>query len=135
MTAAPSRRTFTTKAPTIVLPVAGPVGLGSAALAAELGTDELKIVGVDADQSLTNPEQGQVYLTSILKQMDATVMTSIDSAMKGTFEGGVTIGTLENEGVGLAPYHDMDSMVSDELKGEIETIKQQIIDGEISVGG
>ena len=34
----------------IVMPVAGPVGLGSAALASELGTDNLKIIGVDADQ-------------------------------------------------------------------------------------
>ena len=32
----------------IVMPVAGPVGLGSAALADELGTDKLKIIGVDA---------------------------------------------------------------------------------------
>ena len=35
----------------IVMPVAGPVGLGSAALAAELGTEALKIIGVDADQT------------------------------------------------------------------------------------
>ena len=34
----------------IVMPVAGPVGLGSAALASELGTDSLKIIGVDVDQ-------------------------------------------------------------------------------------
>jgi basic membrane protein A len=34
----------------IVMPVAGPVGLGSAALASELGTDKLMIIGVDSDQ-------------------------------------------------------------------------------------
>ena len=39
------------------MPVAGPVGLGSAALAAELGADALKIIGVDVDQYLTDPEQ------------------------------------------------------------------------------
>lgn len=118
----------------IVLPVAGPVGLGSAALADELGTDELKIIGVDADQYLTNPEKPHVYLTSILKKMDATVKGAIEAAMDGTFEGGLTVGTLENEGVGLAPYHDMDDMVPAELKAEIETIKAGIIDGSISVG-
>lgn len=118
----------------IVLPVAGPVGLGSAALADELGTDKMKIIGVDADQYLTNPEKQGVYLTSILKQMDATVKSAIEAAMDGTFAGGLTVGTLENSGVGLAPYHDMDSAVPDELKSEIESIKQQIIDGTIKVG-
>jgi basic membrane protein A and related proteins len=119
----------------IVLPVAGPVGLGSAALADELGIDKLKIIGVDADQYLTNPEKNGVYLTSILKQMDATVQQAIVAVKDGTFQGGLTVGTLENEGVGLAPYHDMDSLVSDELKGEIEALKKGIIDGTIKVGG
>ncbi len=118
----------------IVLPVAGPVGLGSAALANELGPDALKIVGVDADQYLTNPEQKGVYLTSILKNMDATVMQVVKEAMDGTFKGGNVVGTLANNGVGLAPFHDMDSMVSDELKGEIAAIQEQIISGDIKVG-
>lgn len=118
----------------IVLPVAGPVGLGSAALADELGVERLKIIGVDADLYLTDPEKGQVYLTSIMKNMDATVFQVVDSAMKGTFEGGVIVGTLENGGVGLAPYHDMDGMVPAELKAEIEAIRQGIIDGTIKVG-
>ena len=118
----------------IVLPVAGPVGLGSAALADELGTDALKIIGVDADLYLTDPEKGHVYLTSIMKNMDSTVFQVIESAMNGTFEGGVIVGTLESGGVGLAPYHDMADIVPDELKAEIEAIKAGIIDGSIKVG-
>ncbi|MFH1794932.1 MAG: BMP family ABC transporter substrate-binding protein [Pseudomonadota bacterium] len=118
----------------IVLPVAGPVGLGSAALANELGVDKLKIIGVDADLYLTDPERKHVYLTSITKRMDATVMEVIDSAMKGTFKGGVVVGSLANGGVDLAPLHDMETMVPDELKKELATIRQQIIDGTIKVG-
>lgn len=118
----------------IVLPVAGPVGLGSAALANELGVDKLKIIGVDADLYLTDPERKHVYLTSITKRMDATVMEVIDSAMKGTFKGGVVVGSLANGGVDLAPLHDMETMVPDELKTELATIRQQIIDGTIKVG-
>ncbi len=117
----------------IVLPVAGPVGLGSSALAAELGTDKLKIIGVDADLYMTNPQQKQVYLTSIMKNMDATVLNVVDSAMKGEFKGGVTVGTLANAGVGLAPFHDMDSTVSDDMKKELEAIRQQIVDGSLKV--
>ncbi len=119
----------------IVMPVAGPVGLGSAALASELGTDALKIIGVDVDQYITDPERGPVYLTSVEKKMDATVMQAIEAAMGDSFEGGVIVGTLENGGVGLAPFHDLESAVSDELKAELEEIRQGIIDGTISVKG
>jgi basic membrane protein A len=119
----------------IVLPVAGPVGLGSAALAAELGTDKLKIIGVDVDQYLTDPERQGVYLTSVEKKMDATVMQAIEAAMGDSFEGGVIVGTLENGGVGLAPFHDLDSAVSAEMKSELEAIGKGIIDGSISVKG
>ena len=119
----------------IVMPVAGPVGLGSAALADELGTDKLKIIGVDADLYLTDPEKKHVYLTSVLKNMDATVMAAIKAAQDGTFQGGVVVGTLDNNGVGLAPYHDMDAEVPAELKAEIDQIRQGIIDGSISVKG
>jgi basic membrane protein A len=119
----------------IVMPVAGPVGLGSAALAAELGTDTLKIIGVDADQYLTDPEHQGVYLTSVLKNIDATVIDAIKKAIDGSFAGGVTVGTLPSGGVGLAPFHDLDSAVPAELKTELDTIEQGIVGGSITVGG
>ena len=119
----------------IVMPVAGPVGLGSAALADELGVDALKIIGVDADLYETDSEKGHVYLTSVTKRMDATVADVIERAVNGTFEGGVLVGTLENGGVDLAPFHDMEDLVPAELKAELEEIRAGIIDGSISVGG
>jgi len=119
----------------IVMPVAGPVGLGSAALASELGTDKLMIIGVDSDQYESDTANASVYLTSVLKNMDVTTFNAIKSVVDGTFEGGVTVGTLENEGVGLAPYHDFDAAVPAELKAQIETIKAGIIDGSVSVKG
>ncbi|CAG1005394.1 Membrane lipoprotein TmpC [Rhizobiaceae bacterium] len=119
----------------IVLPVAGPVGLGSAALADELGTEKLKIVGVDADLYLTDPEKKHVYLTSIMKRMDSTVLQVVEGAMKGEFKGGVIVGTLANGGVDLAPFHDMDAMVPAELKAELDAIRKGIVDGTIKVGG
>jgi basic membrane protein A len=119
----------------IVMPVAGPVGLGSAALAAELGTDALKIIGVDADQTQTDPGNADVYLTSVLKRMDSTVMQVIKQTMDGKFAGGMMVGTLANEGVSLAPYHSFDSAVPSALKAEIEAIRTGIIAGSINVGG
>ena len=119
----------------IVMPVAGPVGLGSAALADELGTDALKIIGVDADQTQTDPDRAHVYLTSVLKRMDSTVMQVIKSAMDGKFEGGLMVGTLANDGVGLAPYHKFENAVPAVLKAEVEKVRAGLIDGSINVGG
>jgi basic membrane protein A len=119
----------------IVMPVAGPVGLGSAALADELGVDALKIIGVDADQYLTDPEKKHVYLTSVLKRIDSTVIEAIKETQEGKFQGGVIVGTLKSGGIGLAPYHDLDSAVPAELKTEIEALSKGIQDGTISVKG
>ena len=119
----------------IVMPVAGPVGLGSAALAAELGTDALKIIGVDADQTQTDPGNADVYLTSVLKRMDSTVMQVIKQTMDGKFEGGMMVGTTANGGVSLAPYGSFESDVPAALKAEIKAIRAGIIAGSINVGG
>ncbi len=119
----------------IVMPVAGPVGLGSAALATELGMNKLMIIGVDSDQYESDPANQGVYLTSVLKNMDVTTFNAIKAVIDGTFAGGVTVGTLENGGVGLAPYHDMDSMVSPELKEQMTALQVGIIDGSVSVKG
>ena len=117
----------------IVLPVAGPVGLGSAALADEVCADALMIIGVDADLYATDPEKGHVYLTSITKRMDATVRQVIEMAMNDTFAGGLIVGALENGGVDLAPFHDLDGAVPDDLKAELTALRAGIIDGTISV--
>ncbi len=119
----------------IVMPVAGPVGLGSAALASELGTDKLMIIGVDADQFGTDTANQNVYLTSVLKNMDVTTYNAIAAVVDGSFAGGVTVGDLANGGVGLAPYHAFEDAVPQELKDQIETIKAGIIDGSVSVKG
>ena len=119
----------------IVMPVAGPVGQGSAALAQELGPSKLKIVGVDTDQYISDPDHKGVFLTSVLKRMDVTVEAAIKQAMDGTFKGGIYSGTLANNGVGLAPYHDLASAVPDALKAEVDQLKKDIADGKVKVSG
>ena len=113
----------------IIMPVAGPVGLGTAAVAKERGN--VYIVGVDNDWAIVNSDYADIVLTSVLKNMDITTLDAIKSVKDGTFKGGVTVGTLPNGGVGLAPFHNLDSVVSAELKAEVETVKQDIINGKI----
>ena len=70
-----------------------------------------------------------------MKRMDSTVYQVIEATMNGSFEGGLTVGTLENGGVGLAPSHDMDGIIPDDLKAEVEALREGIIGGSIKVGG
>jgi phosphate/phosphite/phosphonate ABC transporter binding protein len=116
----------------IIFPVAGPVGLGSAAAAQDRG---FTVIGVDADQTQTAPEYKDVYLTSVLKKMDVSIVEVVGMMIDGTFEGGTNfISTLANGGVGLAPFYDYDDKVPQELKDELAAIEQGIIDGSISTG-
>lgn len=113
----------------IIMPVAGPVGLGTAAAAQERGN--VYIIGVDNDWFETAPEYGDIILTSVLKMMDVTTLQAIQAVIEGTFEGGVVVGTLENGGVGLADYHNLADQVSPELQAELDEVRQGIISGEI----
>lgn len=115
----------------IVMPVAGPVGLGSAALAAELGT--FSIIGVDVDGFEADPNNSDVYLTSVMKRIDNAVFAAAEAAFEGTFTNELYVGTLENEGVGIAPFHAQADRVPDELAAEIDELRQAIIDGEVAV--
>ncbi len=115
----------------IIMPVAGPVGLGAAAAIKERGNAYL--IGVDSDWFLTSPEYADITLTSVMKLMDATTMQVIKSVIDGTFQGGVSVGTLANNGVALAPLHNLESLASAELLAEIEQLKADIIAGTLSV--
>jgi basic membrane protein A len=123
MMAAPSRRTSMTKGADIVLPVAGPVGLGSAALADELGTDALKIIGVDADLYVTDPQKGHVYLTSVLKRMDATVKQAIEMAMRRQLRRRRHRRHARERRRRPCAVPRLEGVVSEELKAELESAR------------
>ena len=113
----------------VIMPVAGPVGLGSAAAAMDRG---LMMIGVDTDQYISAPEFADVWLTSILKNMDKAVFDTIAAMVDGSLTlGDNYTGSVANGGVGLAPYHDFEDKVPAELKANLEQVKQDIIDGNI----
>ncbi len=115
----------------IIMPVAGPVGLGTAAACKEKGA---MMIGVDSDWYVSAPDYKEAYLTSVLKNMDVAVFTAIKAVVDKTFKGGVYVGKLSDNGVGLAPFHDYDSKVPAELKAEIEQLKKDIIAGTVKTG-
>jgi basic membrane protein A len=89
------------------------------------------LIGVDTDLTVSAPEYTNITLTSILKNMDVAVFNAARQVQEGTFKGGLFVGALENDGVGVAPFHELESMVSDEVKAELEQIREGIIAGEI----
>jgi basic membrane protein A len=115
----------------IILPVAGPVGLGAAAAVQAAG--DAHMVWVDTDGCVSAQQYCSLFITSIVKNMDVAVENSLKQGLDGTFKGGIYTGTLQNNGVGIAPFHDFDSQISADVKSQLTTIKQGIEDGSISV--
>jgi basic membrane protein A len=122
--------TFMDQGADIILPVAGPVGLGAAAAAKERG--DVNIIWVDSDGYETT-EYGDIIMTSVMKNMGPAVFDTVKEAADGGYSAEPYVGTLENDGIGLAPFHDFDGEVPDELKGEIDALKEQIISGDLVV--
>nr|WP_306238543.1 BMP family ABC transporter substrate-binding protein [Ornithinimicrobium sp. HY1745] len=120
---------FISQGADIIMPVAGPVGLGTASVAE--GTDT-KLIWVDSDGFLTT-EYGDLILTSVLKDMGPAVEATIKEGVDGAFTNEPYVGTLENEGVSLAPFHDFDAEVPQELKDKIAEYQEQIVSGELVV--
>jgi len=118
----------------VVMPVAGPVGLGTGAAIQDSPEDDV-MVGVDTDWCVSAEEYCPVVLTSVAKNIDVAVYDSIAQVVDGTFAGGLYVGTLENEGVGLAPFHDYEADISADTLAELEEIRAGIIDGSISTKG
>ena len=116
----------------IVFPVAGGTGVGSAA-AAQDSNGQLSVIWVDTDGCVSVPQYCKYFLTSVTKNLTGSVQEYATQAATGTFPSGNYIGTLENNGTGLAPFHDFDSKVPADLKTQLDTVKADIISGKINI--
>ncbi|WP_349828129.1 BMP family lipoprotein [Brevibacterium litoralis] len=114
----------------VIMPVAGPVGEGAAQAAAD--AEGTRIIWVDTD-GFESTEYGDVMLSSVMKGITTAVYDTIESGVNGEFSAEPFVGTIENEGVGLAPYHDHEGDVPAELQTEIDDLRAQIAAGELVV--
>ncbi len=114
----------------IILPVAG-TNVGPGAAHAVQTHGHAYIIGVDTDWAVTYPEYAEIILTSIEKRVDVSVVSAVQAIVDGTFRGGTHMGTLETGEVGLAPFYQFDSLISDEVKADLEQIKADIIGGKL----
>jgi basic membrane protein A len=105
-------------------------GVFEAAAAADQQSPEKWAIGVDSDQYETADQSVQdVILTSMLKNIDVAVFEYLSQVNDGDFPSGVTRHDLSVDGVG---YSATGGFV-DDISGQLDELKQQIIDGEIQV--
>jgi len=116
----------------VILPVGGPIYQGAITAIEDSGKD-IAMVGVDADLYETDPSTQDYVMTSILKNMKVSTYEAIMEADSGDVDYTPYVGTLDNDGVGIAPFHNFESKVNPDLAGELDTVKAGIIDGSIEV--
>ena len=87
-------------------------------------------IGVDSDQYNTaDPSVQESIMTSMLKNVNVAVYEYLSQVNDGDFPSGVTTYDLAVDGVG---YSTSGGFI-DDIVDQLDELKQQIIDGEISV--
>jgi basic membrane protein A len=116
----------------VIYGIGGKTGNGGITAAKERG---VWAVGVDVDQYFTLPNEKDILITSTIKRLDNAVFGVVESVLEDTFAGGgVYVGTLVNGGVDMAPFHDFEGEIPDEVVQELEAIRAGLIDGSIDTG-
>lgn len=115
----------------VIHPVAGATGNGSIKAAHDEGK---WAIGVDTDQYISlGPPTNAALLTSAQKAIDVSVLDFFNQVEGGYLGGTDYAGTLANNGVLLAPFHDYESQISAEVKAEIEALRAAIADESVKV--
>ncbi|GIJ19511.1 BMP family ABC transporter substrate-binding protein [Micromonospora lutea] len=117
----------------IIMPVAGGAGLGTTG-AAKASGGKYNTIWVDVDGCESTPDCSAI-ITTVVKNIPGAVKDAVLKAAGGeklNAEEGF-VGTLANDGVSLAPYHEFDSKVPAELKAEVDKLKADIAAGTVTV--
>ena len=107
----------------VIFGCGGITGNGALTAAAHGGA---YVIGVDTDQYFTLPEAAPRMLSSALKMMAPGVFDLILKAKQGTFPVGNYLGTA-----GFAPFHELESIVPQHVKDQMERIMRGLLDGSI----
>jgi basic membrane protein A len=107
----------------VIFSVGGNTGNGGLLAAKEAG---LMAIGVDVDQYFTYPAVQDALLTSASKNVDVTARSAVEDFAAGRLTGGIRMATVSNGGVGLAPYHDWESRISQKCKDRVEAAERAI---------
>jgi basic membrane protein A len=126
--------TFVAQGADVVLPVAGGTGLGAAEVA-QGSSGKVSVIWVDQDGCKSAAQYCNVFLTTVVKNINDAVEKAVVAGATGTPLAASPgyLGTLENNGVELAPYNQFDSKIDAGLKTEVDKLKADIIAGTVKV--
>jgi len=112
----------------VIFSAGGKTGNGGLIAVAGKSTADKPIyaIGVDADQYYSVPEAQKVLLSSAMKDITPAVFDNIKAVKDGTYKGGNFVGP-----VFLAPFHDLDSAVSADIKAKLDEVSKGLKDGSI----
>jgi basic membrane protein A len=111
----------------VVFGAGGQTGNGGIIQAA--GNEGVWCIGVDSDQWETVPEAHPCLVSSAMKLITPGVVDLATMSVNGEFPGGNFFGA-----VGLAPFHDHEAAVPDDVKALLEETNAGLLDGSISTG-
>ncbi|MEZ4869847.1 MAG: BMP family ABC transporter substrate-binding protein [Caldilineaceae bacterium] len=115
----------------VIFAAGGSTGNGAlqeAAAAASAGS-EVYCIGVDTDQWETLPAAHPCLISSAMKLITPGVVDLVMAAKNGEFPGGNYYGSA-----GLAPYHDFEDVIPQEVKDKVAEIDAALKDGSLETG-
>ncbi|NLG71845.1 MAG: BMP family ABC transporter substrate-binding protein [Chloroflexi bacterium] len=101
---------------------------GNGALIESAGHEGVYCIGVDTDQWETVPEAHPCLVSSAMKLISPAVADLIRMHTEGNFPGGSYMGEF-----GLAPFHDFEDKIPQEVKDRLDEIRQGLLDGSITI--
>lgn len=102
---------------------------GNGALIETAGREGVYCIGVDTDQWETVPEARPCLVSSAMKLITPGVVDLINLHVEGNFPSGNFIGE-----VGLAPFHDFEDQIPQEVKDAIAEADAALRDGSLETG-
>lgn len=120
----------------LIFSCASTAGNGALEAAKEKGN---KAIGVDSDQAMLFKESGddemaKLVATSVLKRVDVSLKRAIDLELKGELAWGQreALGIAE-DAIGIAKNEIYESVISDDIKAEVNEFEAAIKEGKIQV--
>ncbi|PJF30708.1 MAG: BMP family ABC transporter substrate-binding protein [Candidatus Thermofonsia Clade 1 bacterium] len=112
----------------VIFGAGGKTGNGALEEVAKLTTPERPVycIGVDTDQWLTVPAAHPCLISSAMKLITDGVVDIIKLWSEGNPPSGNYVGD-----VGLAPFHDFEDVVPDEVKKELEEVAELLLSGKL----
>jgi len=111
----------------VIFGAGGKTGNGALIEAAE--NEGTFCIGVDSDQWFTVPEAHSCLVTSAMKLITPGVFDLLELAKEGNFPSGNYVGD-----VGLAPFHDFEDVIPQDVKDQIAEIRDPLLAGDIDTG-